>query len=171
MRTNNDASPPPAIRYLERRALALLLSMCGLLIVVGIALTFVTAQASTAREPLTLGDVSGAQIVEIRDHRGIAVMSGEFRSRVDTLGSTEKDAALLDRRGESAIGEVELEIPSADRADRRTELEVDVLGLAPRETFSVVIDDRVVAVFNTDDRGSVDMEIEEGEVLPGPAGQ
>ena len=151
------SATPPVIRHLERRTLTLLMTMCCVLVAFGVALTFVTAQAATTRAPLGLGDVSDAQIVAIRDHRGVDVMSGEFRSRVDTLGNTEKDAALMDRRGDSAIGEVELEIPAPGRTDRRTELEVDV-----------VIDDRVVGVFNTDDRGSVDMEIEEGEVPPGP---
>jgi hypothetical protein len=42
-----------------------------------------------------------------------------------------------------------------------------VIGLAPRETFPVVIDDRVVGVFNTDDRGSIDREPREGEPSTG----
>ncbi len=108
------------------------------------------------------------RIVEIRDHRGIDVMSGELRSRVDAVGNTEKDAELFDRRGETAIGEVEIEIPAADRTGVRQELEVDIIGLAPRERFFVVIDDRIVGVFNTDDRGSVDMELQEGESPFGP---
>lgn len=149
-------------RSRERQALFLLLSICGVLIAAGLALTLV-AQAKPHEAPVTIGDVSDAQIVEIRDHRGVDVMSGEFRSRVDALGNTEKDAALVDRRGAAAIGEVELEIPAEGRTDRRPELEVDIMGLAPRERFSVVIDDRIVAVFNTDDRGAVDMEIQEGE--------
>ena len=94
-------------------------------------------------------------------------MFGEFRSRVDRLGNTEKDAGLTDQRGRTVIGEVELEIPAPDRHDRRVELEVDVIGLPARETFDVVIDDRTVGTFTTDDRGSVDMELQEGEV-PAP---
>lgn len=114
-------------------------------------------------QPLTLGDVSDADIVEIRDHRGVSVLSGEFRSRVDMLGNTEKDAALSNRDGRTVIGEVELEIPEPTRENRRPELEVDIMGLAPRQTFTIVIDDRVVASFVTDDRGSIDRELQEGE--------
>ena len=105
-------------------------------------------------------------MVEIRDHRNVAVLSGEFRSSIDLLGNTEKDAALIDRRGRQVIGEVELEIPAKSRTDRRPELEVDILGLPPRQTFTVVVDDRVVGSFVTDDRGSVDMELQEGEMPP-----
>jgi hypothetical protein len=152
-------------RSRERQTMLWLSMICGVLIAAGLALTLV-AQATPHEPAVTIGDVSGAQIVEIRDHRGVDVMSGEFRSRVDAVGNTEKDAALLDRNGKTAIGEVELEIPAEGRADRRPELEVDIIGLAPRERFSVVIDDRVVAVFNTDDRGTVDMEIQEGEGPP-----
>jgi hypothetical protein len=116
--------------------------------------------------PISLGDVSDAQMVEIHDRHGVALLSGEFRSRVDALGNTEKDAPLTDRRGRIVIGEVELEIPAKGRQNRRPELEVDVLGLPPRQVFSVVIDDRVVGTFVTDDRGGVDVELQEGEMPP-----
>jgi hypothetical protein len=64
------------------------------------------------------------------------------------------------------IGEVELEVPAASRRDRRPELEVDIIGLPARQVFTVHIDDRAVASFTTDDRGSIDMELQEGEVVP-----
>jgi hypothetical protein len=115
---------------------------------------------------VALGDVSDAQMVEIHDERGVALLSGEFRSRVDALGNTERDAPLRDSRGRTVIGEVELEIPAKARENRRPELEVDIIGLPPRQTFSVVIDDRIVGTFVTDDRGSVDMELQEGEMPP-----
>ena len=79
------------------------------------------------------------------------------------------NAPLSDKKGRAVIGEVELEIPAASRTNRRPELEVDVMGLPPRQSFSVVIDDRLVGSFTTDDRGSIDMELQEGEI-PGVAG-
>lgn len=157
-----DGSPGTINQSKERRTRLLLAALCVPLILVGLVIRGGTP-AETAVTPITLGDISGANLVEIRDHRGVTVLSGEFRSRVDTLGNTEKDAALADRRGRRVIGEVELEIPAAGRDDRRPELEVDIIGLAPRETFTVVIDDRIVGSFVTDDRGSVDMELQEGE--------
>ena len=111
-----------------------------------------------------LGDLEEAHIVEIRNRQGEVVVFGEFRSRVDQLGNTEKDAALIDTRGRRVIGEVELEIPAPGRRDRRVELEVDIIGLPARATFDVVIDDRTVGTFTADDRGSVDMELQEGEI-------
>ena len=141
--------------------LVFLALLCGLLIAGGVVLNvrFDDAKAT----PLTLGDVSDATIVEVRDQHGATVLSGEFRSRVDRLGNTEKDAALAGRDGRTVIGEVELEIPEPRRENRRPELEVDIMGLAPSQTFTIVIDDRTVATFVTDDRGSVDRELQEGE--------
>jgi hypothetical protein len=147
----------------ERRLLGLFVALCLLLIAAGIAIPSLL-EAETTPAVITLGNVSEAQIVEIRDHRGRAVLSGEFRSRIDAVGNIEKDAALTDRSGQTVIGEVEVEIPAPSRDHRRPELEVDILGLPPREIFSVVIDDRVVGAFTTDDRGSVDMELQEGEI-------
>jgi hypothetical protein len=152
----------------ELQLLGLLASICGLVIAAGIAVPLLSG-ARTAPSALALGDVSEAHIVEIRNQRGEVVVSGEFRSSVDPLGNTEKDAALIDRRGRRVVGEVELEIPPPTREDRRVELEVDIIGLPGRETFAVVIDDRTVGTFTTDDRGSIDMELQEGEVPPSAA--
>jgi hypothetical protein len=115
---------------------------------------------------VSLGDLNGAQIVEIRDSSGAVVLSGEFRSRVDSLGNTEKDAELTNQRGATVIGEVEIELPAPGREHTRPELEVDVIHLQPRQAFSVVIDDRLVGTFVTDDRGSADLELQEGEQFP-----
>jgi hypothetical protein len=163
--TQSDASE----RRAERRLLGVLALICGVLIATGTALPALTGEQADA-VPIALGDASEAHIVEIRDERGQTLLYGEFRSRVDRLGNTEKDAALTDRGGRTVIGEVELEIPSGHRDDRRPELEVDIIGLPARETFSIAIDDRIVATFTTDDRGSVDMELQEGEIPPRPSG-
>ena len=151
----------------EQKGAAVLVLACSLLMAAGIATR--SGNASTTLPPIVLRNIAQAEMVEIRDHRDVAVLSGEFRSSIDLLGNTEKDAALIDRRGRRVIGEVELEIPAKSRTDRRPELEVDILGLPPRQTFTVVVDDRVVGSFVTDDRGSVDMELQEGEMPPSVA--
>jgi hypothetical protein len=152
----------------ELRLLGLLAVVCGLVIAAGLAMPILSG-ARTAQSALVLGDISEAHIVEIRNQDGEALVMGEFRSTIDALGNIEKDAALIDRRGRAVIGEVELEIPPRGRDDRRVELEVDIIGLPGRQTFAVVIDDRTVGTFTTDDRGSIDIELQEGEVPPSPA--
>ena len=145
-------------------------------VLVPIVLAGFMANAALAPPPAaavvtSLIDAAEGHLVEIRDSSGAVVLSGEFRSRVDSLGNTEKDAELVGPQGQTVIGEVELEIPSLARTHRRHELEVDVIHLQPRHRYSVVIDDRTVAAFVTDDRGSADLELQEGETLNGQARQ
>jgi hypothetical protein len=152
-----------------RRIRLLLALLCVPLLISGITLSSRSAPNGEVITREALRNVKEASIVEVRDHQGRAVLIGEFRAHRDPLGNTEFDAALFDRKGSRVIGEVELDIPPPRRADRRAELELDIIGLAPRENFTVVIDDREVATFATDDRGSVDRELQEGEtVAPEP---
>ena len=144
------------------RPIVLLCALCVVLIAVAV---LVRGPVAAAQPPLSLGNIESADIVEIRDAGGSSVLTGEFRTRVDVLGNTEKDAALRDAGGRTVIGEVELEIPAAGRENRRPELEVDIVSLEPSKTYTVVIDDRPVASFTTDDRGSIDVELQEGEAL------
>jgi len=146
-----------------RRIRLWLALLCVPLLISGIALA---SRARPGGEVITreaLAQVKEASIVEVRDTEGRAVLLGEFRAHTDPLGNTEFDAALYDRKGTQVIGEVELDIPPSSRTDRRPELELDIIGLPPRENFKLVIDDREVATFATDDRGSIDREIQEGE--------
>ena len=101
----------------EQKGAAVLVLTCSLLMAAGIATR--SGNASTTLPPIVLRNIAQAEMVEIRDHRDVAVLSGEFRSSIDLLGNTEKDAALIDRRGRRVIGEVELEIPAKSRTDRR----------------------------------------------------
>jgi hypothetical protein len=149
----------------ERRLTVVLVASLATLLAGGTAVNLLAAPRNA--EVITLADLSGATLVEIRADGGAVVLSGEFRSRVDALGNTEKDADLGNRRGDSVIGEVELEIPAPGRDHRRPELEVDIIHLSPRTHYTVVIDDQVVGSFVTDDRGSVDFELQEGELVRG----
>jgi hypothetical protein len=138
--------------------------LCGAVLGVGLAISAWT-EARAAVEPVILRHLSEAHIVEIRSADGHGVVSGEFRSTTDAMGNVEKDAALVDARGSRVIGEIELEFPHQGRADRRPELEVDVIGLPPNQRFTIVVDNQPVGIFTTDDRGSADLEIQEGEIL------
>jgi len=176
----DDAPEPPAIPDLiphvtmdaatERRLAIVLLGVLLPMVIVGFIVDASVEARPAAVVSMTLRDSADGHLVEIRDANGAVVLSGEFRSRVDSLGNTEKDAELTDQSGQTVIGEVELEIPAAGREHRRPELEVDVIHLQPHHRYSVVIDDRIVGTFVTDDRGSADLELREGEMLPGQAG-
>ena len=158
---------PRAERRMALKLCALLLPLLALGVMVHAALEPQPAAVISA----SLSESADADLVEIRDARGAVLLSAEFRSRVDSLGNIEKDAELTDQKGETVIGEVELEFPAAGREHRRPELEVDVINLQPRQRYTVVIDDRTVGTFLTDDRGSADLELQEGETFPGSGAQ
>ena len=134
----------------------MLTALIGLCLVFALPAWFLDASVSGMAPPYA--DMSEATFVEIRRVDGTVEMSGELRSRVDALGNVEKDAALLGPRREQVIGEIEIEIPRRDAVDQRQELEVDVISLRPHTTYHVILNDRAVAAFDTDDRGSVDVE-------------
>ena len=90
-----DEAETAALRAQEWRLIAMLAGMCGLVMAAGLAVPRLSG--ATALPPaIELGNVAEAHFVEIRDHRGQTALSGEFRSSVDRLGNTEKDAALVD---------------------------------------------------------------------------
>lgn len=166
-----DPVPPVAMNTPQaRRTIIELIAFSLLVIAAGLVLQAVSPD-TRRHGPIGLGDLTTAQIVEIRDSSGSVALSGEFRTRVDALGNTEKDADLTNQRGRTVIGEVEIELPAPGRDHLRPELEVDVINLQPRQRYFVAIDDRIVGTFMTDDRGSVDLELQEGEAPALPTGQ
>jgi hypothetical protein len=166
-----DTTPPPVPMNTPQARRTTIELMVFSLAVIGAGLVFQAVAPDTRAHAMQgLGDLSAAHIVEIRDDSGAVVLSGEFRSRIDALGNTEKDAELADQQGRRVIGEIEIELPAPGRDHLRPELEVDVIHLQPRHRYLIAIDDRIVGSFITDDRGSVDLELQEGEApaLPAP---
>ena len=149
----------------RREQRKLLFTLVGIAAVCGVLGGFLLRGAAATGQTFQLGDLSDAQMVEVRDTSGRTVLSGEFRARTAPSGKIEKDAALTDRSGSKVIGEVEIEIPPPDAPGRPQELEIDIITLAPRMTYTVVVDDRPITTFTTDDRGSIDVEIESGAGL------
>lgn len=138
----------------------MLLPLSGVLSVFLLAGVLVARFAPLAPGGATLGDLSNAEVVEIRDAEGHVALSGEFRAGTDALGNIEKDAALVGRDGRRVVGEIEVEIPGPQSAHSRQKLEIEIIRIAPLATFGVYIDGRHVTSFTADDRGSVDLEIE-----------
>ena len=111
----------------ERKLLLGFMGVCGFFLAVGVVL----GSEPSVGQPLELGDLSEAHFVEIRDADGRTMLSGEFRTLTDSSGSIERDAALTDRSGRNVIGEVEIDIPGPNALNRRQELEIDIIKLAP----------------------------------------
>jgi hypothetical protein len=109
-----DAPKPPAIpnfyRSLpldsssERRMTVTLYSIFLPMVVAGLIVHASVEPPAAAAISATLSEVADGHLVEIRDAGGAVVLSGEFRSRVDSLGNTEKDAELTDQQGRTVAG-------------------------------------------------------------------
>jgi hypothetical protein len=99
-----------------------------------------------------LGNLDQATRIEIRDSAGSVVLSGNFEIRP---GITDDKDARLTGDGD-ARGEADIDIDGSTEQ----ELEVEVRGLAPNQTYSVWIDDRQVGTFTTDAQGRGDVEWE-----------
>jgi hypothetical protein len=140
----------------DRIPLALLAILAAFLVVGLAASRFGPAVTESAD---SLPDLSNAQIVEVRDASGRAVLSGEFREQVDALGNVEKDAALVERGGRHVIGEVEIGIPGPAAITSGQEVDIDIIELQPNAKHSIFIDDREVATLTADDRGSIDVKL------------
>jgi hypothetical protein len=113
-----------------------------------------------AAPPATLPDLSNANVVEVRDAGGRTVLSGEFRERVDALGNIKKDASLVERGGRHVVGEIEIVLPGPTAMASGQELDIDIIELRPNVKHSIFIDDREVAAFTSDDRGSIDVTVQ-----------
>jgi hypothetical protein len=140
----------------DRIPIALVALLTGFL-VAGVAAARFTPPNAEAQP--SLPDLSSAHFVEVRNASGRTVLSGEFREREDPLGNMEKDAALVDRRGRRVIGEIEIEVPGPNAIHSTQELEIDIIEIDPNAKYSVFVDDREVTTFTTDDRGSIDLEL------------
>ena len=134
-----------------------LIGLLAVLLVAGVVASRLVPAVGEAGSALP--DLSHAQFVEVRDARGRTVLSGEFREREDPLGNVTRDAALVDRPGHHVIGEIEINIPGPHSMAPGQELEIDIIEMSPNSKYSLFIDDREVATFSTDDRGSIDMEV------------
>jgi hypothetical protein len=141
----------------DRIPLALVVMLAAFL-----AIGLAVARFGPARDDAAdrLPDLTHAQLVEVRDASGRTILSGEFRERADTMGNTERDAALVERGGRHVIGKIEIGIPGPNAMTPAQELEIDIMELQPNTKHSIFIDDREVATFTTDDRGSIDMKIQ-----------
>ena len=137
------------------------------LALVGVLALFLTAGAAAtwlapaSDDPPPLPDLSEAQLVEVRNASGRTVLSGEFREVVDPLGNMTRDADL-NRQGHHVVGEVEIRVAGPTSIAPGQELEIDLVEMESNTKYSLFIDDREVATFTTDDRGSIDMEVQAG---------
>jgi hypothetical protein len=104
--------------------------------------------------PDDMRNLDGAREVEIRDQAGQVVLKGTFPDPRPADGEAK---AALTGTG-TGKGEAELEV-EVSNGSQRTELEVDVEGLAPNATYSIHVDGKRAGQMATDGAGKGEIEL------------
>jgi hypothetical protein len=139
-----------------------MLLLLGALVIVG-SVTFVwlvdTLEAQTVALPADTADLSNASTVEVKDANGTVVLAGHLVEVPEDDGDLERKAELKGGGTHAnATGKVEIEVSRANnRLDQ--EVEVSVSNLAPGQTYAVFIDGKQFGTFQTNKRGSGELEL------------
>lgn len=136
-----------------------------------IALTAgVSAIATPAQDrtlPASIGDLGQAQLVEVRDSSGQALLAGTLTTSKNTPKKTERSAELTSPSGQKAKGEVEVEIERKDGVATKDEVELEVENLPAMVTCQLFIDGRTVTSFVTTKGGKAKLELGRKLTAPG----
>ena len=134
----------------------------GALLIAG-SVTFVwlggTLEAQTAALPADTADLSNASSVEVKDANGTVVLIGHLVEIPEDDDDLERKAELKGSGAHAnAAGEAEIEVSRANnRLDQ--EVEVSVSNLTPGATYAVFIDGKQLGTFQTNKRGSGELEL------------
>ncbi len=109
--------------------------------------------------PPALSRLPEAKLVEIKDEAGQIVLSGEFKTTIDTKTIIERVALLAGARG--AKGKAEIELVKNGDTFSKQELEVAVEGLAKISNFKLFVDNTEVIAFTSNKSGKAAMEFSE----------
>src|SRR5262245_50670580 len=109
--------------------------------------------------PLTLTRLPEVELVEIKDEAGQVVLSGKFKTAIDTKNVIERVARLAGIGGAiGAKGQAEIELVKNGDTFSRQEMEVSVYGLAKSANFKIFVDGAEVITFTTNKNGKADMK-------------
>jgi hypothetical protein len=113
------------------------------------------------KESLTqVGDLSTAQLVEVRDKTGQVLLHGTFATKDNSLKETGRKAKLVSPGGQGAKGEIEIGITRKDGGVSKNKIDLDVENLPAMLDCGVFIDGRSVGTFVTSKKGKGDLQVD-----------
>ena len=122
--------------------------------------TAVVAQ-SKDKLPATVGDLTTAQLVEVRDQGGQVLLNGTLKTSSNKAKETERKADLASPTGQQkAEGEAEVEIERKDGVVKKDELELEVEHLPAMTTCEVFIDGIRAGSFVTSKSGKGKLKLD-----------
>jgi hypothetical protein len=91
--------------------------------------------------PGSIGDLSAAQLIEVRDQTGQVLLNGTFKTSSNKTDETERKAELSSPTGQKkAEGTAEVEIERKNGVAKKDELELEVEHLPAMTTCEIFID-------------------------------
>jgi hypothetical protein len=125
-----------------------------------LSVTSLAAQ-SKDRLPAAVGDLTAAQLIEVRDQAGQVLLNGTFTTSKNTAKETERTAELASPTGQKKLeGEAEVEIERKNGVATKDELELEVEHLPAMTTCEVFIDGTRVGSFVTSKSGKAKLKFE-----------
>jgi len=127
----------------------------------GGGVTMAQQTKETMKESLTqVGDLSAAQLVEVRDKGGQVLLHGTLATKDNSLKETERKADLVSPAGQGAKGEVEIAITRKDGGVSKNKIDLDVENLPAMLDCGVFIDGRSIGTFVTSKKGKGELKVD-----------
>jgi len=123
------------------------------------------AQRVVGLLPPSVADLATAQVVEIRDASGTAVLTGTFVKKSDKSDEVELAATLSPITGNTGKGKAEIELETSGSVANQ-EIEVIVKRLQPQTAFKLYVDAAEVATFTTNGKGDADLKFTSTQSTP-----
>ena len=127
------------------------------IVALAIACQELRAQQKWTEKPLPPAtDLQQAQMIEIRNEAGAAVLRGNFMTKEDKANEIEKEAKLS---GVSGTGSAEIEVSKKDGQVREQELELELARLLYDAPYKIFIDNKEVFTVSADSKGKVNLRL------------
>ena len=92
----------------------------------GATLTATGAQRAQETVPVTIGDLSVAQLIEVRDNTAQVLLHGTWTTSKNTPKEMERKAELSSPTGQASKGDAEIEIERKDGVATKDEIEIEI---------------------------------------------
>jgi hypothetical protein len=136
-------------------------SIATLIITLALALGAGTLAAQSKRElPASVGDLSAAQLIEVKDQAGQVLLHGTFKTKSNEAKETERKADLNSPTGQKAKGKVAIEVEYKDGVAKSQELEVEVEQLPVMVQCELFVDGKHAGSFLTSKAGKAKVKFD-----------
>lgn len=106
-----------------------------------------------------VGDLDKAQLVEVRDQSGQALLTGTLKTSKNSTKETERKAKLTSPTGQKAEGDVEIKISRTNGVATKDEIDLDLEDLPSMANCQLFIDGLLATSFVTEKDGKIELKV------------